>query len=38
MALADDPVVGHLRLQPPALAGIVGQSAQIRAVVDNFRS
>ena len=38
MALADDPVVGHLRLQPPALAGIVGQAAQIRAVVDNFRN
>jgi HD-like signal output (HDOD) protein len=38
MALADDPVVGHLRLQAPALAGIVGQSAQIRAVVDNFRA
>lgn len=37
MALADDPVVDHLGLKAPALAGIVGQSEQIRAIVDSFR-
>ena len=37
LSIADDPVVTHLGLTPPALAGLVAQAPHIRAIVDSFR-
>lgn len=37
VSIGDDPVVGYLRLDHRAIAELVAQAAQVRAVVDSFR-